>query len=92
MIKIPQEVRKEIGERAKNFRKREKLTQAELAEKSGVSLASLKRFEQTGQVSLDSLLKIAFALDALDHFDQLFTQTRQLPKSLDEILKNQKKP
>lgn len=92
MIKIPQEVRKEIGERAKNFRKREKLTQAELAEKSGVSLASLKRFEQTGQVSLDSLLKIAFALDALDHFDQLFPQTRELPKSLDEILKNRKKP
>lgn len=90
MIKLPQEIRMEIGERAKRLRKTKKLTQAELAEKSAVSLASLKRFEQTGQVSLDSLLKIAFALDALNPFDQLFAPGRELPKSLDEILKNQK--
>lgn len=91
MLKIPQEVRKEIGERAKKLRKGKKITQAELAKKSGVSLASLKRFEQSGQVSLDSLLKIAFVLDAFDDFDRLFSPTQAHPKSLDEILKNQKR-
>ena len=45
--------------------------QATLAARSGVSLASLRRFETSGKVSLESLLKLAFALDRLDDFDGL---------------------
>jgi transcriptional regulator with XRE-family HTH domain len=48
------------------------MRQVTLAERSGVSLASLKRFELTGQVSLSSLLKIANALGCLDDFSALF--------------------
>ena len=35
------------------------LTQVGLANRSGVSLGSIKRFEATGQISLESLLKIS---------------------------------
>jgi hypothetical protein len=34
-----------------------------------VSLGSLKRFESTGQVSLESLLKLAEILDRLEDFE-----------------------
>ncbi len=48
------------------------MTQADLAERSGVSLGSLKRFERTGEVSLASLLALAEAMDSLEEFTQLF--------------------
>lgn len=58
-----------------------------MSEKSGVSYGTLKKFEQKGQISLESLLKIALALGEMDQFENLFT-TRDdaLPASLDELL------
>ena len=37
-----------------------------------VSYASLRRFEETGNISLSSLLKIANAFNTLKDFDYLF--------------------
>ena len=51
-----------------------------LAERTGVSEASIKRFETTGEIAFVSLLKLAFALDALQEFDALF-----LPKAVVSI-------
>ena len=48
------------------------LTQQDLAERSGVPLATLKLFEQKGRVSLTGLLAIADALDAMTGFGALF--------------------
>lgn len=48
------------------------MTQKEVAEKSGVPLSTLKRFEQHGEISLAGLLAIARATGALDEFQQLF--------------------
>lgn len=71
--KIPTQVQMELAERFKKLRKINKMAQSELANKSSVSLGSLKRFEQTGQISLESLLKLAHLFDRLDDFDALFT-------------------
>lgn len=90
-LKLPSEVQQEIGKKAKQLRKQYNLTQPQLANRSGVSLASVKRFEQTGKISLDSLLKIASILDVLEDFETLFNPVQALPKSLDEILKRVKK-
>lgn len=46
-------------------------TRATLAARSGISPASLKRFENTGKASLDLLLKAAHALSRLDEFNKL---------------------
>ena len=43
-----------------------------LAAKSGVSAASIRRFETTGAIALDSLLKLANVLDCMDAFEGLF--------------------
>ncbi len=61
-----------IVERVKERRKELKLTQQELSQRSGVSYASIRRFESTGEISFNSLLKIASVLNALADFNMLF--------------------
>lgn len=61
-----------LTDRVKERRKEMKLSQKLLAQKSGVSYASIRRFENTGEISLVSLLKIANALNCLDDFNVLF--------------------
>jgi len=48
------------------------ITQRELAERAGVPLSTLKRFEQKGEISLAALLRIAGVLDGLKEFVELF--------------------
>lgn len=67
-----QSVANGILERMKTRRKQMKLSQRQLSQKSGVTYASIRRFETTGDISLASLLKIAHALDALKDFESIF--------------------
>ena len=48
-----------------------------LARRSGVSEGSLKRFEQTGKISMESFLKLIFALGRLDELSDIL----QAPKA-----------
>ena len=78
---------REIAQKAQDKRLKLNLSQQTLSEKSGVSYGTLKKFEQKGQISLESLLKIALALGELDAFEHLFTKGDDaLPSSLDELL------
>jgi transcriptional regulator with XRE-family HTH domain len=86
-MKSPHEMVVDIARQAKEKRLAMNLSQQTLSKRSGVSYGTLKKFEQTGQISLESLLKIALALDAFDAFDTLFTnKPEELPASLDELL------
>lgn len=67
----PHEVSKEIAQRHRNLRKQHKMSQEEMAERSGVSFGSLKRFENTGKISLESLLKLMHLLGCLDDFNNV---------------------
>ena len=82
--KLPGEFMTEIAERARSLRKQMGYSQKKLAELSGVSWGSVKRFETTGQISLESLLKIALILEATDGFELLFPP-ELTPESLDEL-------
>lgn len=64
----------QLAQRMKKRRKEKKYTQAEMSRRANVSLGSLKRFERTGEISLSSLIKIAFALGCEDDFDHLFAK------------------
>lgn len=72
MLKSPKEIAQEIAKRAKTMRLKQNLTQQGLSERSGVSLGSLKRFENTGEISLKSLIHIAVSLGDSNSFEQLF--------------------
>ncbi len=53
------------------LRKEQKITQKELSERSGVAYASIRKFESTGIISLESLLKICDALQRLEDFETI---------------------
>jgi len=88
ILQNPRQVAKELAQRVKQRRTERHITQPQLAAKSGVALASLRRFEQTGQISLQSLLQIAYALECLDEFNSLFSQPHW--RSIDDMLKTKR--
>ena len=65
------------------------ITQKQLAARSGVSLGSLKRFEQSGEISLQSLTKIAIALDVENELEDLFNNVPFA--SIEEVINEQTK-
>lgn len=73
LLASPPEVAKRIALREKARRRKLGITQSELAGRSGVSLGSLRRFEQTGQVSLESLVRLARALGCEGELGGLFS-------------------
>ena len=83
-LKLPKELAREIAGQEKNKRKSRKLTQKELSARAGISLASLKRFEQTGEISFVSLIKIADILGEKDAFATLFAGREY--KSIQEVI------
>lgn len=76
--KTPLAVLIDTAEKIKALRKAEKYSQAELAERSGLSLGSLKRFENSGQISFESLVKLANVFDRLEDFAELFIPKENL--------------
>lgn len=76
-----------IAKRIVLLRKRKKITQKELAIKSGVSLGSIKRFEQCAEISLQSLTKIAISLDIENELEDLFTEVPFT--SIEEVINGQ---
>ena len=82
--KTPKEINMLIAERIRKIRRRRKISQKRLSEKSGVSLGSVKRFENSGEISLISLTKIAVALELDGELERLFEDTPYL--SIEEII------
>lgn len=87
------EVQKKIALKVRAKRLSLNLSQQTLADRSGISFGVLKKFERTGQISLESLLKLAFALDSLDEFNSLFEIKKPMEiTTLDELMQdNQRK-
>lgn len=82
--KTPKEIDMLIAGRIRKIRRRRKISQKRLSEKSGVSLGSVKRFESSGEISLISLTKIAIALELDGELEQLFEDAPYL--SIEEII------
>ena len=83
------EINNNIAQKIVRLRKRKKITQKQLAARSGVSLGSLKRFEQSGGMSLQSLTKIAIALDVENELEDLFNNVPFA--SIEEVINEQTK-
>ncbi len=69
-----EELDQKLAGRIRNIRKRRSISQQKLADMSGVSYGSIKRFETTGQISLVSLTRIAMALGIADELRTIFSQ------------------
>ena len=82
--KTPNDIAKELVEKIKQYRKKLKISQAQLASKSGVSLGSIKRFESKYEISLNSFIKILIALNLEHDLENLFLQKSY--NSIDEVI------
>jgi transcriptional regulator with XRE-family HTH domain len=69
--KLPHDILQMTAVKVKALRKQAGYSQKELAERSGVSHGSIKRFEQTGQIAFLSLLKLCHVLDRLSDFEPI---------------------
>lgn len=88
LLFAPGELSLDIAERSRARRLAANLTQEGLSARAGITLGSLKRFERTGEVSLERLLRIASALGATDEFQALFPPRDA--RTLDEVLEAKK--
>ncbi len=82
----PSDIQDQLRQKFKTRRKQLGYTQTELAERSGVSLGSLKRFETTGQISLESFLKLAFVLECLGEFEKVCEREEERFGSIGEVV------
>ena len=81
----PEEINRGVAERLRKIRKRQGWSQQKLSEKSNVSYGSIKRFEESGQISLISLTRLAVALGCVDQLKELF---QDVPYgSIEEVLR-----
>ncbi len=76
-----------LSEYLRSRRLKQGLTQEGLANRSGVSLGTLRKFEQKGVISLESFLKLAMVLGCLE---EVVNGAKPVPNdfsSIDDVLK-----
>lgn len=77
---------------AEDFRKRrieKNLTREQVAEKSGIALANIVRFEQKGLISLKNLIGIAMAMEYTSEVKNIFSEPKySTMEELTQIRKN----
>lgn len=76
----------EIAKREKETRKAMKISRNRLSILSGVPSSSIRHFENTGKISLISLVAILVALNNSNELDYLFSTPKY--KSIKDIIKN----
>lgn len=81
-LATPRELSAEIGARARRLRLQKDLRQADLAKRARVSIATIGRFEATGEASFAAVLRIATALGVDQALLNLFSPP---PRSIDEL-------
>ena len=82
-LKTTGEIAQLLAKQVKELRLLNKWKRSTLAERSGVSESSLRRFEQTARISLENFLKLLSALGRLDEMDDLLHPPSA--KSIDEL-------
>lgn len=80
---------------AKNMRERRlvlNLTQAGLSERSGVALGTLRKFEQSGAISIDNLLKLMLVVGGLRKIVEASAPDQERFSSIDDVLSGKTRP
>lgn len=76
----------EIAQRLRRIRKIRKISRERLSVISGVSYASIRRFETTGEISFTSFVKIMMSLQRYEDLDNLLTMDNEY-KSIEDVIK-----
>jgi transcriptional regulator with XRE-family HTH domain len=79
-----------IGEKLRQIRLEQNITQKELAERAGVSLSSVANVEKGNSVSLSTLIAILRALQALHLLDAFFREPEISPIAYAQMMEGKK--
>jgi transcriptional regulator with XRE-family HTH domain len=81
---------RQLGKKFSVYRKRMKVTQKEVAEKSGLSIFTISSFENGSSVgiTLASFLKLLRSIDCLEEIDKLLPELPMSPRVIFEKSKN----
>ena len=82
----PSDVTRRLADKCKSIRRRKKITQKQLAARSNVSYATLRKFEKTGQISLESFVKLTMELGVVSELNHLFEEP--VYSSIDEVIRD----
>jgi len=92
LLITPPKAQKKLAENVRLRRLQMDLTQEGLAERSGVPLPTLRRFEQKGAISLESFLKLQMVLGGLENILKA-TEVKKIEfSSIDEVLEADSTP
>tara|TARA_R110002124_G_scaffold22412_4_gene84661 strand:- start:554 stop:862 length:309 start_codon:yes stop_codon:yes gene_type:complete len=80
----------ELAEHLRERRLAKGLTQEGLAKRADVSLASLRKFEQKGLISLESFLKLMMVLGGVEEIVAAAAPRESSFTSIDDVLKADK--
>ena len=69
---LPKELCMELAKRLTAIRLQKTWTRETLAQQANINVHTLKRFERTGQISLERLVAIAQTLDSDQEIERLF--------------------
>ena len=88
----PNKARFQLAENLRERRLAMGLTQAGLAARSGVALATLRKFERTGAASIETLLKLLAVVGGLEEVIKATTPVEREFSSIDEVIKADARP
>lgn len=86
----PSKAQQKIAHNIREKRLAMELTQEGLAERSGVPLATLRKFEQKGIISLEALLKLLLVVGGIEALVDALKPSKPEFTSIDEVLKEGK--
>ncbi|PJJ80425.1 helix-turn-helix domain-containing protein [Mucilaginibacter auburnensis] len=87
LLTTPVKAQLKIAENVRAKRIAIELTQEGLAERSGVPLATLRKFEQKGAISLESLIKLLMVTGGVEELIEVLKPAKPAFKSIDDVLK-----
>ncbi len=85
-LKTESDVLKEVASALRAHRSALGWRQVDLAEKSGVAIATLRRFERTGKIGFNALTKMLVSLGLADRFLAALKPPIETPKSITAFL------
>jgi HTH-type transcriptional regulator / antitoxin HipB len=89
-LRTPDEIATDLGRRMRALRLANRWRRVTLADRAGVSASTIQRFETSGKITLENLLRLADALGRADELAALFEPPPA--RSIDELARRTFRP
>lgn len=91
-VMTPAKAKRRLADNLRERRLSMNLTQKGLSERSGVALSTLRKFEQSGSISVESLFNLMLVLEVLDDVIAASAQSSAQYSTIDEVLSAKEMP